>query len=175
MFTSRAEFRLSLRADNADLRLTDKGMAWGCVGSARAAAFTRYRTTLTAALDRARQEGLPAAATERLGIVPAADGRWRSVLELAGNAVVAWPHCATAFPWLGSLPDADCGAATDGCPLRRIFAPPASRSPAEPPRGQRRPCDRSYSTKSAACRPKSVRSSIAADRSRSARRHGSRA
>jgi tRNA uridine 5-carboxymethylaminomethyl modification enzyme len=104
MFTSRAEFRLSLRADNADLRLTDKGIGWGCVGSARAAAFTCYRTMLTGALDRARQEGLPASATDQLGIVPAADGRWRSVLELAGNSSVVWDALCNAFPWLGGNP-----------------------------------------------------------------------
>ncbi len=105
MFTSRAEFRLSLRADNADLRLTDKGIGWGCVGSARAAEFTAYRTELRDAMERAAQEGLPAIAMDRLGIVPAGDGRRRSVLDLAGNESVAWPLLCDAFPWLGALTD----------------------------------------------------------------------
>jgi tRNA uridine 5-carboxymethylaminomethyl modification enzyme len=105
MFTSRAEFRLSLRADNADLRLTAKGIAWGCVGRRREIAFTAHRTTLLDAMERARAEGLPAAAMDRLGIVPAADGRWRSVLDLAGNESVAWQVLCAAFPWLALLPE----------------------------------------------------------------------
>jgi tRNA uridine 5-carboxymethylaminomethyl modification enzyme len=105
MFTSRAEFRLSLRADNADLRLTETGIGWGCIGSARRSSFGVYQTGLRDAKQRAIQEGMPAAAIGRLGIVPAADGRWRSVLELMGNESVAWPLLGDAFPWLRTLPE----------------------------------------------------------------------
>jgi tRNA uridine 5-carboxymethylaminomethyl modification enzyme len=104
MFTSRAEFRLSLRADNADLRLTERGIAWGCVDRSRAAAFMDHKHSLDQALGRARREGLPAAAADRLGIALPVDGRWRSVLEYAGNDAVAWPRLCDAFPWLLELP-----------------------------------------------------------------------
>jgi tRNA uridine 5-carboxymethylaminomethyl modification enzyme len=104
MFTSRAEFRLSLRADNADLRLTKKGIDWGCVGRGRTAAFGDHKHSLDQALERARREGLPAAAADRLGISSPVDGRWRSVLDYAGNDSVGWPLLCAAFPWLAQLP-----------------------------------------------------------------------
>jgi tRNA uridine 5-carboxymethylaminomethyl modification enzyme len=71
MFTSRAEYRLQLREDNADLRLTEQGWALGLVDDVRWDAFSRKRDRLAAELERLRNtwvrpETLPAAAAERL-------------------------------------------------------------------------------------------------------------
>jgi len=104
MFTSRAEFRLTLRADNADRRLTAKGIAWGCVGADRARLFTAYQARVTDALARARADGAGQAELARHGITVRADGRWRSALDLIGHDGVGWDSAASLFPWLRDLP-----------------------------------------------------------------------
>ncbi|RMF38977.1 MAG: tRNA uridine-5-carboxymethylaminomethyl(34) synthesis enzyme MnmG, partial [Alphaproteobacteria bacterium] len=103
MFTSRAEYRLRLRADNADQRLTPLGLAAGCVGARRAAAFRQRMARLSAG--RRLAETLHATPNElaRHGIAVNRDGVRRSAFELLAYPGVDSARLRAIWPVLGEL------------------------------------------------------------------------
>jgi len=103
MFTSRAEYRLSLRADNADRRLTEKGIAWGCVGSTRARAFAEKMDALDAARERLAATTVTPNAAEAFGWSLNRDGVRRSALELLGHPEIGGGKVLAAWPELADL------------------------------------------------------------------------
>ncbi|MEO0774378.1 MAG: tRNA uridine-5-carboxymethylaminomethyl(34) synthesis enzyme MnmG, partial [Pseudomonadota bacterium] len=82
MFTSRAEFRLSLRADNADQRLTPIGIMAGCVGETRQAAFDMKMEKLTAARDRLERISFTPKQLSEIGLKMNQDGSRRTGFQL---------------------------------------------------------------------------------------------
>jgi tRNA uridine 5-carboxymethylaminomethyl modification enzyme len=98
MFTSRAEFRLSLRADNADQRLTDRGIELGCVGTERSAFHVRKMAGLAAAKALARELSVTPNAAARYGLSLNRDGQRRTAFELLAYPDVALSDLARIWP-----------------------------------------------------------------------------
>ena len=104
MFTSRAEFRLMLRADNADERLTPKGLALGLVGAERRVAFAKRQAELTQARALANELVLTSAAAAKLGFHVNQDGQRRNALQLIAMPEVGFDRVAAQWPDLLALP-----------------------------------------------------------------------
>lgn len=101
MFTSRAEYRLSLRADNADQRLTDRGLALGLIGAERAVAFKAKMSVLEAARQQARSLSLSPREAESHGLALNQDGVRRTAYELLSYPDMSLARLAAIWPELG--------------------------------------------------------------------------
>ncbi len=103
MFTSRAEYRLTLRADNADQRLTPKGLAIGCVGAEREKSFSAKLLALEAARALAHSLSLTPTEAPRHGIALNRDGQRRSAFDLLSYPDLKFADIARIWPQFGAF------------------------------------------------------------------------
>jgi len=104
MFTSRAEYRLTLRADNADQRLTGRGVGIGCIGAARRRRHELKMMALSAARDFARSVSLTPSEADRHGLALNKDGQRRSAFELLSHPHIGIPDMAKIWPQFSDVP-----------------------------------------------------------------------
>jgi tRNA uridine 5-carboxymethylaminomethyl modification enzyme len=103
MFTSRAEYRLTLRADNADQRLTDKGIALGCVGSTRSLRHGAKMAALDAARSLSKSLTITPNEAAKFGLSLNRDGQRRSAFELLAYPQVGWRDVIGIWPELSAI------------------------------------------------------------------------
>lgn len=106
MFTSRAEYRLTLRADNADQRLTEKGIALGCVGSARTQRHRAKMDALNAARTLAKSLTITPNEAIKHGLSLNRDGQRRSAFELMAYPDIGWSQVRAIWPELSAMDSA---------------------------------------------------------------------
>ena len=103
MFTSRAEYRLTLRADNADQRLTDMGIALGCVGSARVTRHTAKMAALASGKAQAQALTITPNEAGKHGLALNHDGQRRTAFELLSYPDIDWSRIRAIWPELSSI------------------------------------------------------------------------
>lgn len=103
MFTSRAEYRLRLRADNADQRLTDIGIAFGCVGEERAEIWATKKQKLEDARQMVHGYSATPNELESAGIAVNKDGVRRSVSALLSYPNITWAQLEAVWPDLSRI------------------------------------------------------------------------
>ena len=103
MFTSRAEYRLQLRADNADQRLTDKGISLGCVGAERAQFHQAKSQALNDARQFAHSVSLTPKEAERHGITLNKDGQRRTAFAMLSYPNIGMAELAKVWPRFAEL------------------------------------------------------------------------
>ncbi len=114
MFTSRAEFRLRLRADNADQRLTPLGIEIGCVSPVRSRSYSSKNNELSNVVEVLSQKTLTPSKAERNGIEINKDGRRRTAFELLsypdmnfGRLAEIWPELSAVAPAIAAQIEID--------------------------------------------------------------------
>lgn len=98
MFTSRAEYRLTLRADNADQRLTDIGTRIGCVGQARRDHHRNKMAALAGARERACSLSVTPNEAERFGFALNRDGQRRTAFDLLSHPDIGMAEISRIWP-----------------------------------------------------------------------------
>lgn len=104
MFTSRAEYRLGLRIDNADLRLTGKGVELGCIGAERRQAFAQRRADYDSAKTLLTTLAASPTALSGAGFQVRLDGQARTAFDLLAYPEVGLTELEQLWPELASLP-----------------------------------------------------------------------
>ena len=121
MFTSRAEYRLSLRADNADQRLTPKGIDCGLVGSKRADAFSEKIRLLQVAREALSDLSMTPNEANRAGLSLNLDGVRRSAMELLSFPDVSFEKLCSIWPELQNVDSVSAEQLSNDGALQGVF------------------------------------------------------